>query len=118
MPKTEQNFTMGIKIRWTLASEENWYATHRFSGKLWVISGLILLVSVFVPEAVSAYVLFAVLIVSVTLPILYSFLYYKKQVKEGNPPKKAVVDYKNFKGNSKVSITLGIIILVLVVMLL
>ena len=34
MPKVRQNNTIGIKIKWTLENEENWNATHRFSGKL------------------------------------------------------------------------------------
>ena len=34
MPKATQNRTMGIKIYWTLANEDNWNKTHRFAGKL------------------------------------------------------------------------------------
>ena len=39
MPKCKQNYTMGIKIPWTLNDEENWNYTHRFAGKLWMASG-------------------------------------------------------------------------------
>lgn len=41
--KTERNFIFGIRLPWTLASMENWRATHRFAGKLMVISGVLLL---------------------------------------------------------------------------
>ena len=41
--KTERNFIIGIRIPWTLASKENWRATHRFAGRLMVISGVLLL---------------------------------------------------------------------------
>ena len=41
--KTERNFIFGIRIPWTVASMENWRATHRFAGRLMVISGMLLL---------------------------------------------------------------------------
>ena len=34
LPKCKQNYTIGIKIPWTLNSEENWNKTHRFAGRL------------------------------------------------------------------------------------
>ena len=34
LPKVKQNNTIGIRVIWTLQDEENWNATHRFSGKL------------------------------------------------------------------------------------
>ena len=34
LPKCKQNYTVGIKVPWTLNSEENWNKTHRFSGFL------------------------------------------------------------------------------------
>ena len=39
LPKCQQNYTIGIKMSWTLHSEENWNRTHRFAGRLWVICG-------------------------------------------------------------------------------
>ena len=41
LPKCTQNYTIGIKIKWTLENEENWNATHRMAGKLWVAVGFI-----------------------------------------------------------------------------
>ncbi len=34
LPKARQNYTIGIKIPWTLANEENWNRTHRLAGYL------------------------------------------------------------------------------------
>ena len=39
LPKCKQNHTIGIKVPWTLASEDNWNRTHRFAGIVWVIGG-------------------------------------------------------------------------------
>ena len=43
MPKLKVNHTVGIRLPWTLQSEDNWHKTHRLVGKLWVLGGLILL---------------------------------------------------------------------------
>ncbi len=83
LPKCTPNRTIGIKIKWTLANEENWVATHRFGGKAWVICGVLFALSALLKSsAVIISILVLVLIFSM-LPVLYSFLYYKKQVKEG-----------------------------------
>ena len=47
LPKTKQNYTVGIRLPWTLDSEENWNKTHRLAGRLWVLGGLIILVNGF-----------------------------------------------------------------------
>ena len=39
MPKIKQNYTMGIKLPWTLNSVENWNKTHRFGGFVFVLMG-------------------------------------------------------------------------------
>ena len=50
LPKTTRNVTMGIKVKWALMSDENWNATHRFSGKLYVATGLLTLLALFLPD--------------------------------------------------------------------
>ena len=54
LPKARQNYTIGIKIPWTLANEENWNRTHRLAGYLWMICGILIVVigvTRFVPAA-------------------------------------------------------------------
>ncbi len=77
MPKAKQNYTVGIKLPWTLNSEENWNRTHRMAGRLWVLGGLVMLVNVFFHSSV---VLIVVLCAMVILPFLYSFLLFKKGI--------------------------------------
>ena len=50
LPKCRPNRTVGIRVSWTLGSEENWNATHRFAGKVWVIGGLIMVLAALLPE--------------------------------------------------------------------
>ncbi len=76
MPKCKQNYTIGIKIPWTLNDEANWNATHRFAGRLWVIGGILLLPGAFLPITVLPWVLLVILPL-VAVPIVYSGIYYK-----------------------------------------
>ncbi len=82
LPKCKQNYTMGIRIVWALNNEENWNKTHRFAGRLWVIGGVVLLATVFISTESFMYVLLPLALIMVLAPILYSYLYDKKQRKE------------------------------------
>ena len=75
LPKCKQNYTIGIKIPWTLDSEENWYKTHRFAGRLWTVCGLIIIVTGFFGGYLA--VLTAALVM-VFAPMIYSYLIYRK----------------------------------------
>ena len=78
LPKCQQTYTMGIKLPWTLADEENWNATHRFGGKVWFFGGLLTMLTAFWG---SFWLLMAILAGLVILPAVYSYLYYKKHGK-------------------------------------
>ena len=80
MPKTKQNYTIGLKIPWTLDDEGNWNATHRFAGRLWVIGGILMLPLSFLPLKLLPFVLILVLPL-VIIPMVYSYRYYKKNSK-------------------------------------
>ena len=79
LPKCRQTYTLGIKLPWTLANEENWNKTHRMAGPLWMISGLITLGCPFLPVDIARIVFFAALFTAVLVPTVYSFLLAKKQ---------------------------------------
>lgn len=83
LPKVKQNRTLGIKISWALNNEENWNKTHRFGGKVWVIGGLILLLSIFLPLTVMVWVSVCMIITMVIIPMVYSYSIYKQHQKEG-----------------------------------
>ena len=81
LPKCRQTYTMGIKLPWTLASEANWNATHRFGGKVWVIGGVISMLSAFWGNF---WFLIVILALMMILPTVYSYCYYRKYEK-GEP---------------------------------
>ena len=75
LPKSRQNYTIGIKLPWTLADVDNWNKTHRLAGALWILAGVFVLVKPFLPIQ-SGLWFFSVLAVMVCLPVLYSFILY------------------------------------------
>lgn len=83
-PKYKHNYTLGIKVKWALESEENWNATHRFGGKVWVAGGLLMMLSVFLlPKAAAPIVFVVLLILMAVIPTVYSYLYYRRQKAAG-----------------------------------
>ena len=79
MPKCRQNYTIGIKVVWTLSDEENWNATHRLAGKLWMIGGLLLMLCAFLAGPALTWVMPVVLGVMVGAPILYSWRFSQRK---------------------------------------
>ena len=117
MPKTTRNFTMGIKIKWTLASDENWNATHRFSGKVYVVAGILCLPAIFLPETAFPFVAFGLILACVGLPLIYSYRLYKKQLAAGTLTKESMDEVLGkFTKNSK-PIAIITIIIVAVILL-
>lgn len=72
LPKARQNYTIGIKIPWTLANEENWNRTHRLAGYLWMICG-ILMILISLTRFVPAEWLIGIFLIMVLVPCIYSF---------------------------------------------
>ena len=72
MPKARQNYTIGIKLPWTLANEENWNRTHRLAGYVWIVCG-ILLVALTLFRVLQPGLMAALLAAPVLLPFGYSF---------------------------------------------
>ncbi len=79
LPKTKQSYTMGIKLPWTLASEENWNRTHRLAGFLFVGGGILILLLAMI-GLYSTWVFLVLVAVLVLVPTIYSYALYKKQI--------------------------------------
>ena len=79
LPKCKQSYTMGIKLPWTLDDEENWNKTHRFAGFIWVICGIIIMLSAIIG---AFWIFFVLLIPMVVVPVVYSYLLYRKNKTE------------------------------------
>ena len=77
LPKCKQNYTIGIKIPWTLNDEENWNKTHRLAGFVWILGSIVIIVGAFFEKAV-VYTTFIPVAVMVIVPMIYSYIYYRK----------------------------------------
>ena len=84
MPKLQQNYTVGIKLPWTLNSVENWNRTHRFGGKLFIAGGVLTAVSgILSPllgETSWIVIVLTITIACALVPMGYSFWLFKKGV--------------------------------------
>lgn len=77
----EQNWFIGIRTPWTLSSEKVWKRTNRLGGKLFRIAGITAFSGVFFPEYAIYFILVPAVIV-VVITVVYSYLEYKKELKE------------------------------------
>ena len=75
MPKCKQNYTIGIKIPWTLDNEENWNRTHRFAGWLWTFCGIAIMCTGFFG---GFWVFLPITLLMVLTPIIYSYVLHRK----------------------------------------
>jgi uncharacterized membrane protein len=83
--KLRRNFWAGIRTPWTLASDIVWERTHRLGGWLFVLVGLIGLITSFFPP-LRFYGLFVPLILVVVILVVYSYIIYQRYTVEGKEP--------------------------------
>jgi len=76
LPKCKQNYTIGIKLPWTLHDEKNWDKTHKLAGKLWIYGGIIMVVSGMFNLT---FLFMAIIFALVIIPTVYSYLIYKNK---------------------------------------
>ena len=119
LPKTTRNRTMGIKIKWALANDENWYATHRFAGRVYVILGVLCLLALPLPSSAFPFVAMVVMLPCALLPVLYSYLFYKKQLARGDASRE---DYEKGLGelvkNRKLAVIVSVVLSVVLAIVL
>jgi uncharacterized membrane protein len=76
LPKQTQNYFVGIRLPWTLKSEENWRKTHHLSGWIWMISGVLIILSGIFEIYWICFLCFTLMVI---LPIGYSYWLSKKE---------------------------------------
>ena len=84
MPKLQQNYTIGIRVPWTLNSTENWNRTHRLGGKTFILGGFLLIITGFLGSVMGDYgtlaALIAIAVICTGVPAVYSFWLFKRGV--------------------------------------
>ncbi len=81
LPKVPSNFYLGIRTPWSLSSETVWRKTHRVGGICFVISGIMMIMASLIGEysQLLNQVLITTVFVIIFIPIVLSFVWYKKE---------------------------------------
>lgn len=77
MGKIRRNYMFGVRTPWTLASELAWNKTHRVTGKLFVVSGLLVVVASFWSSILAFYTMMGTILGTVLFAMVYSYLIWK-----------------------------------------
>ena len=85
MPRIRQNYTMGVRTPWALASDHCWQRTQRMGGICFVIIGLLMILSTLIDLAtgfgISGFVTVASLFVCIAWLYVYSWLVFIGKMK-------------------------------------
>ncbi len=80
MPKVKQNYTIGIKVPWTLHSEENWRRTHRLGGWMFMLCGVAMMLSAVIAAEFFLGLMLGVILATAFVPMIYSYILYRKGI--------------------------------------
>ena len=80
MPKCKHNYTMGIRLPWTLNSEENWNRTHRLGGWVWMIGGIAIMLVGLLAGTIMMGVIVGITLLMALIPMVYSYVLYRKGI--------------------------------------
>ena len=78
MGKIRSTYTFGIRTPWTLDSDLSWIKTHRLGGKLFMATGvLVLLTAVLGSSILMFWVLMGGILITVSVSMVYSYIVWK-----------------------------------------
>jgi uncharacterized membrane protein len=79
MYNIQPNYFAGIRLPWTLESEDNWRKTHHLAGRLWFFGGLIFAaIALLLNFELAGIVVTVIVAILIIIPIIYSYNLYKK----------------------------------------
>jgi len=79
MHNIKSNYFIGLRTPWTLEDPDTWRVTHQLAGKLWVAGGIIAAIATLLLPFKAGFIVFISITAVITLiPIVYSYLYFKK----------------------------------------
>lgn len=87
MPNLKPNYFAGMRLPWTLESQDNWRATHALAGRIWFYGGLAMTLLCFLlPPAAATVVFIGGILLMVIIPAVFSWRFYQRQKNSnGNP---------------------------------
>lgn len=86
MPKFKHNYFCGVRVPWTLASEDNWRRTHRFAGPVWFCCGLGIFVCAFLFQGTVLSVITFLWMLPLVAPTVYSYWIFRRAQRGEDSP--------------------------------
>jgi len=77
--KLNPNWFIGIRTPWTLSSEEVWNKTHRFGGKIFILGGLLMVLTIPAPDKWKIVIFTADIIIILLGTVVYSYVIFLKE---------------------------------------
>lgn len=78
LPKVKKNWFVGIRTPWTLANEEIWNKTHRLGGKIFFLSGLLMILGILFDPKIYIWIFGLTIFLTVFFTMGYSWWLWHK----------------------------------------
>jgi uncharacterized membrane protein len=79
LPRARPNWFVGIRTPWTLSSDRVWEKTHRFGGKVFVATGILIVLGALLVPSVAHIVMFCAIASASASVLVYSYMEWKKE---------------------------------------
>ncbi|MBQ9902402.1 MAG: SdpI family protein [Clostridia bacterium] len=81
MPNTARNHIFGLRVTWSLYNDNTWRRSNRFGGIVFMIIGLLMIVtSSFVPATALVFLVLGYLLVGTVVSVAYAYKSYKDEI--------------------------------------
>ena len=77
-PQIKKNYTIGIRLPWTLHSEIVWDKTHKFGGRLFIALSVLILLAIFLSGVYAFTILIGGIFLMLVILIAYSYMEYRR----------------------------------------
>jgi len=80
LPKSRPGFFVGIRTPWTITNADNWIATHRLGGKLFLAAGAVMVLAglIDMPGELRMALVLGSTMAAAFIPVAYSWFYWNR----------------------------------------
>jgi uncharacterized membrane protein len=78
MGQAKRNFFIGIRTPWTLSSDTVWAETHKLGSKLFMLGGVVTIISAFLGEN-GIWLMLVAMLVAAFAPMVYSYILWRRE---------------------------------------